>query len=151
MRTPKPDKNGCFVFDSSPLKRVPLITLVVFAVIIIAFSAYYLIVGMTADVPVSVVRIVSCAAILAVSVFMLIRRDRYIVTDEKVLLYGKWEVMFSDITAVSLHDNLFGFVEITSENGVFTVPALEISCPLKIFAEILSERVRIAQKRHHRK
>jgi len=121
--------------------------LVVFSVIIIGLSAYYLIIGAYTSLSTSIIRIVSCAAVSVISVLMLIKRDRYIITDEKVMLYGKWEANFSEINSVSLHDNLFGFIEIETEKGTFTVPASDISCSLKVFAEILSERTKLAEKK----
>ena len=146
MMTPKPDKNGNFVFGSSFLKIVPLITLAVFSVLIISLSVASLVSGNHTGTVGVVIRMISCAVILAVTVFMIICRPKYVITKEKVLLYGKWEIYFSEIEQIELHDNLLGMVEIKTKNDLFTVPAFELSCPLKIFAEILTERISVYEQ-----
>ena len=152
MKQPKPDKNGVYVFDASPLKKIPLATLIVFSAVIIVLSVYYLIAGAYDDLTVPLVRILSCTAVLLVSVFMLIKRDRYIITGEKVMLYGKWEIYFSEIEAVLLHGSIFGFVEIKTVNGTQLIPSTDISCGAAAFAGILSEKIRITTKKgNHRK
>lgn len=146
MITPKPDKNGNFVFGSSLLKMVPLWTLALFSVLIIVLTVISLVSGNYINRASSVIRIASCAVIFGVSVFMTVKRPKYVITKEKVMLYGKWEIFFSDIEQVLVHDNLLGMIEIKTKNGDFTVTAFDLSCPLKIFAEILTERISVYEQ-----
>ena len=146
MITPKPDKNGNFVFGSSLLKMVPLWTLALFSVLIIVLTIVSLASGKYINLSSSIIRIVSCAAIFGVSVFMTVKRPKYVITKEKILLYGKWEILFSDIEQVLVHDNLLGMIELITKNGTFTVTAFDLSCPLKVFAEILTERISVYEQ-----
>ena len=145
---PKPDKNGNFVFGTSFLKVVPLLTLAIFSVLIIVLSAISLATGENMGAGGVIIRIISCAVIFAISVFMIVCRPKYVITNEKILLYGKREIYFSEIEQVNVHDNILGMVEINAKCGQFTVPAFDLSCPIKVFAEILTERISVYEQRN---
>ena len=56
---PKPDKNGNFVFGTSFLKVVPLLTLAIFSVLIIVLSAISLATGENMGAGGVIIRIIS--------------------------------------------------------------------------------------------
>ena len=141
MKAPKPDKNGNFVFRPSLLKTVPLTAMIVFSAVITVLSVISVITGDYINIKDVIVRIALCVIICGVSLYMLLKSPRYVITSEKVLLYGKWEMYFSEIESVELHDNILGMVEIKGKNGDFTVFSHDISCPVRVFCEILSERI----------
>jgi hypothetical protein len=148
MKAPKPDKNGNFVFRQSAVKTVPLLTVAVLSVLIAVFSLISLINGSYISLTEAVVRIALCVLLFVVSLLMIIKSPVYVITNEKVLLYGKWEILFSDIESVDLHDNFLGMLEIKASTGVFTVFSHDISCPIKVFSEILTERITVYEQRN---
>ena len=91
---PHPDKNGNFVFRQSLLKTVPLVTLTVFSVALIVLSLISIFSGTYINLTEAIVRTAACVAVFAISVFMIIKAPVYVVTYEKILLYGKWELYF---------------------------------------------------------
>lgn len=141
MKKPQPDKNGNFVFGPALTKTVPLVVLIVFSVLIIVISVYSLISGNYLNVKTVILRIVMCAVIFLISCYLLIRSPKYVITNDKILLYGRWELQFNEIREVTLHDNFFGFVEIHTGSELFSVFAFDVSCSLKHFSEILTERI----------
>lgn len=145
---PHPDKNGNFVFRQSLLKTVPLVTLTVFSVALIVLSLISIFSGTYINLTEAIVRTAACVAVFAISVFMIIKAPVYVVTYEKILLYGKWELYFSDIEGVFLHDNILGMVEIKGKNGDYTVFSHDVSCPIKVFCEILTERITVHEQRN---
>ena len=148
MKTPKPDNNGNFVFRQSLLKTVPLLTVAVFALILTVLSVITVFTGSYINLTEVIIRTVFCIAVFAISVFMLVKSPIYVITSEKILLYGKWELGFSDIESVELHDNFLGMLEIKGKDGSFSIFSHDISCPLKVFSEILAERISVYEQRN---
>lgn len=148
MRVPGPDKNGNYVLRPSLLKMIPLWAIILFSVIIIIFSLISVFTGNYTDPNNNYFRIAMCTVIVGVSVFMIVKSPVYVITHDKVLLYGKWELFFSDIDQVVLHDNFIGMLEIKGKTETYSVFSLDVSCPLKIFSEILTERISVYEQRN---
>ena len=145
---PRPDKNGNFVFRQSLLKTVPLVTLTILSAALIVLSLISIFSGTYISLAEAIVRTAACAVVFAISVFMIVKAPVYVITSEKILLYGKWELFFSDIEGVFLHDNILGMIEIKGTNGDYTVFSHDISCSLKVFCEILTERITVYEQRN---
>ncbi len=148
MIVPKPDRNGNFVFRSSLLKMIPLVFLVLFSVIIIVLTVISLVSGNYTDIKNVYLRIIMCTVIIGISVYMIVKQPTYVVTHEKLLLYGKWELYFGEIENVILHDNIIGMLEIKGKTESYSIFAFDISCSLKTFSEILTERISVYEQRN---
>ena len=143
----KKDKFGNIILEMSPLKKVPLVTLSIFSALTAGLLVYYMIAGGKADVG-NIAKTVICAGICAFSIFCYTKRERFILTEEKLVCYGKWEVFYRDIESVTVFQKLLDrFVEIKTAQGDFLVAQSEISINAEDFAKILSESAQNSSKK----
>ena len=135
----KKDDFGNIILEMSPLKQVPLAALSIFSALTAVLLVYYMIVsgGFSAG---NIAKAAICAVIFALSLYSFLKREKFILTEEKLVCYRKWEVYYKDIETVSVFNRALGrFVEIKSAQGAFIVMQSDIAINADEFAKMLSD------------
>ena len=135
----KKDSFGNIILEMSPLKKVPLAALSIFSALTAGLLVYYMAAGGGFSLG-NIAKALICAIICALSVISYVKRERFILTEEKLVCYRKWEVFYKDIETVSVFNKALGrFVEIKSEQGEFIVMQSDIAINADDFAKMLSD------------
>ena len=91
----------------------------------------------------NIIRLVLGLLIAAFSLWSLKKRDIYIITKEKFVAYGLWEVLLKDIDTVVLNDAKFYKVLVITSNGMeYTINQESVSVPLENVAEYLTKKLK---------
>lgn len=135
------DKDGNIILKEPLMKKYAAILLLVFSGILLLGSLYLLIKGVFT--PVNIIRITGSALVLAYAIWMLGKREVFIITPEKVVAYNSWEVLLKDIDTVTLHKFLFvKMLIITSGNSEYTIEQTSVTVPLEAVAEYLTKKLK---------
>ena len=135
----KKDGFGNIILEMSPLKQVPLVALSIFSALTAVLLVYYMIASGGFSVG-NIAKAVISTVIFALSLYSYLKREKFILTEEKLVCYRKWEVFYKDIETVSVFNKALGrFVEIKSEQGEFIVMQSDIAINADNFAKMLSD------------
>ena len=135
----KKDGFGNIILEMSPLKQVPLVALSIFSALTAVLLVYYMIASGGFSVG-NIAKAVISTVIFALSLYSYLKREKFILTEEKLVCYRKWEVYYKDIETVSVFNRALGrFVEIKSTQGEFIVMQSDIAINADEFAKMLSD------------
>ena len=123
------------------IKKYSVILLLILSVGMTLGSVYLLITGVFSWA--NILRIVFGILIGAYSLWMLRKREVYIITKEKFVAFGSWEVFLKDIETIVLNDaKFYKTLVITTSETEFTVHQDSVSVPLEQVAEYLSKKLK---------
>ncbi len=137
----KKDRDGNIVLKEPLTKKITVIVMLVFSAVIVLGSVWMMVNG---DLSVmNIIRTVLGLLIAAFSLWSLKKRDIYIITKEKFVAYGLWEVLLKDIDTVVLNDAKFYKVLVITSNGMeYTINQESVSVPLENVAEYLTKKLK---------
>ncbi|MBQ2916022.1 MAG: hypothetical protein IJE51_04455 [Clostridia bacterium] len=137
----KKDRDGNIILKEPLTKKITVIVMLVFSAVIVLGSVWMMING---DLSVmNIIRLVLGLLIAAFSLWSLKKRDIYIITKEKFVAYGLWEVLLKDIDTVVLNDAKFYKVLVITSNGMeYTINQESVSVPLENVAEYLTKKLK---------
>ena len=137
----KKDRDGNIILKEPLTKKITVIVMLVFSAVIVLGSVWMMING---DLSVmNIIRTVLGLLIAAFSLWSLKKRDIYIITKEKFVAYGLWEVLLKDIDTVVLNDAKFYKVLVITSNGMeYTINQESVSVPLENVAEYLTKKLK---------
>ena len=137
----KKDADGNIILREPLTKKLTVIVMLVFSTVIILGSVWLMINGNFSVT--NIIRTVLGILIAAFSLWSLKKRDIYIITKEKLVAYGLWEVMLKDIDTVILNDAKFYKVLVITSKGVeYNINQESVSEPLENVAEYLSKKLK---------
>lgn len=137
----KKDKDGNIILKEPIVKKYSAILLLVMAVALLIGSLYLLITGIITAV--NIIRIVISVLILIFAVWTIRKREVYIITKEKIVSFGSWEIFFKDIDTVTVNKLKFiKILVITSGNEEFSIEQSSVSVPLEYVAEYLAKKLK---------
>lgn len=137
----KKDRDGNIILKEPLTKKITVIVMLVFSTVIVLGSVWMMVNG---DLSVmNIIRTVLGLLIAAFSLWSLKKRDIYIITKEKFVAYGLWEVLLKDIDTVVLNDAKFYKVLVITSNGMeYTINQESVSVPLENVAEYLTKKLK---------
>ena len=137
----KKDRDGNIILKEPLTKKITVIVMLVFSTVIVLGSVWMMVNG---DLSVmNIIRLVLGLLIAAFSLWSLKKRDIYIITKEKFVAYGLWEVLLKDIDTVVLNDAKFYKVLVITSNGMeYTINQESVSVPLENVAEYLTKKLK---------
>lgn len=137
----KKDRDGNIILKEPLTKKITVIVMLVFSTVIVLGSVWMMVNG---DLSVmNIIRLVLGLLIAAFSLWSLKKRDIYIITKEKIVAYGLWEVLLKDIDTVVLNDAKFYKVLVITSNGMeYTINQESVSVPLENIAEYLTKKLK---------
>ena len=137
----KKDRDGNIILKEPLTKKITVIVMLVFSAVIVLGSVWMMVNG---DLSVmNIIRTVLGLLIAAFSLWSLKKRDIYIITKEKIVAYGLWEVLLKDIDTVVLNDAKFYKVLVITSNGMeYTINQESVSVPLENVAEYLTKKLK---------
>ena len=137
----KKDRDGNIILKEPLTKKITVIVMLVFSTVIVLGSVWMMVNG---DLSVmNIIRLVLGLLIAAFSLWSLKKRDIYIITKEKIVAYGLWEVLLKDIDTVVLNDAKFYKVLVITSNGMeYTINQESVSVPLENVAEYLTKKLK---------
>lgn len=137
----KKDRDGNIVLKEPLTKKITVIVMLVFSMVIVLGSVWMMINGNLSVM--NIIRTVLGLLIAAFSLWSLKKRDIYIITKEKFVAYGLWEVLLKDIDTVVLNDAKFYKVLVITSNGMeYTINQESVSVPLENVAEYLTKKLK---------
>ncbi len=137
----KKDRDGNIILKEPILKKYTAIMLLILSAALLIGSLYLLIKGVFTVV--NFVRIAGAVIVLVYAVWMLKSRTVYIITKEKILAFGLWEVFLKDIDTITL--NKLKFIKIlTITDGIseYTIEQSTVNVPLEYIAEYLTKKLK---------
>lgn len=146
MSALKKDVDGNVILKEPLSKKVSVITLLVFSSALTLVSVVLLFFGnFTVG---NIVRILIGGVIAAFSLYALIKeRTVYVITKEKLVCYGKWELMLKEIDGVTLNKlKFFKTLAIESHGAEYTILQSDVSVPLEDVAQLLAKRLKKNKK-----
>lgn len=137
----KKDRDGNIILKEPLTKKITVIVMLVFSTVIVLGSVWMMINGNLSVM--NIIRLVLGLLIAAFSLWSLKKRDIYIITKEKIVAYGLWEVLLRDIDTVVLNDAKFYKVLVITSNGMeYTINQESVSVPLENVAEYLTKKLK---------
>ncbi|MBE6892045.1 MAG: hypothetical protein E7481_08500 [Ruminococcaceae bacterium] len=137
----KKDRDGNIILKEPLTKKITVIVMLVFSTVIVLGSVWMMINGNLSVM--NIIRLVLGLLIAAFSLWSLKKRDIYIITKEKFVAYGLWEVLLKDIDTVVLNDAKFYKVLVITSNGMeYTINQESVSVPLENVAEYLTKKLK---------
>lgn len=137
----KKDRDGNIILKEPLTKKITVIVMLVFSTVIVLGSVWMMINGNLSVM--NIIRTVLGLLIAAFSLWSLKKRDIYIITKEKIVAYGLWEVLLKDIDTVVLNDAKFYKVLVITSNGMeYTINQESVSVPLENVAEYLTKKLK---------
>ncbi len=137
----KKDKDGNIILKEPLTKKYSVILLLILAAAMTAGSLYLLITGIYSWT--NILRIIFGIFIGAYAIWMIRKREVYVITKEKFVAFGMWEVFLKDIETIVVNDAKFlKTMVITSTDSEFTVNQASVSVPLEKVAEYLTKRLK---------
>ena len=137
----KKDKDGNIILKEPLIKKYSVILLLILAVAMTLGSLYLLIIGIYTWT--NILRIIFGILIGVYSVWMIRKREVYVITKEKFVAFGSWEVFLSDIETIVVNDvKFYKAMVITSKDSEFTINQASVSVPLEKVAEYLTKRLK---------
>ena len=137
----KKDKDGNIILKEPLTKKYSVILLLILAAAMTAGSLYLLITGIYSWT--NILRIIFGILIGAYAIWMIRKREVYIITKEKFVAFGMWEVFLKDIETIVVNDTKFYKTMVfTSKDSEFTVNQASVSVPLEKVAEYLTKRLK---------
>lgn len=137
----KKDRDGNIILKEPILKKYTAIMLLILSAALLIGSLHLLIKGVFTVV--NFVRIAGAVIVLVYAVWMLKSRTVYIITKEKILAFGLWEVFLKDIDTITL--NKLKFIKIlTITDGIseYTIEQSTVNVPLEYIAEYLTKKLK---------
>ena len=137
----KKDRDGNIILKEPLTKKITVIVMLVFSAVIVLGSVWMMVNGNLSVM--NIIRLVLGLLIAAFSLWSLKKRDIYIITKEKIVAYGLWEVLLKDIDTVVLNDAKFYKVLVITSNGMeYTINQESVSVPLENIAEYLTKKLK---------
>ena len=137
----KKDKDGNIILKEPLTKKYSVILLLILAAAMTAGSLYLLITGIYSWT--NILRIIFGIFIGAYAIWMIRKREVYVITKEKFIAFGMWEVFLKDIETIVVNDaKFYKTMVITSKDSEFTVNQASVSVPLEKVAEYLTKRLK---------
>jgi len=137
----KKDKDGNIILKEPLIKKYSVVLLLILSAGMTLGSVYLLITGVFSWA--NILRIVFGILIGAYSLWMLRKREVYIITKEKFVAFGAWEVFLKDIETIVVNDaKFYKTLVITTSETEFTVNQESVSVPLEKIAEYLSKKLK---------
>lgn len=137
----KKDKDGNIILKEPLTKKYSVILLLILAAAMTAGSLYLLITGIYSWT--NILRIIFGIFIGAYAIWMIRKREVYVITKEKFVAFGMWEVFLKDIETIVVNDaKFYKTMVITSKDSEFTVNQAAVSVPLEKVAEYLTKRLK---------
>lgn len=139
--TLKKDADGNIILREPITKKLTVIIMLVLAAALVIGSIVLMFGGNFTVM--NIIRIVFGALIAAFALWSLKKREVYIITKEKFVAFGLWEIFLKDIDTVVLNDARFYKVLVITSDGVeYNIHQESVSEPLENVAEYLSKRLK---------
>ena len=137
----KKDRDGNIILKEPIIKKYTAILLLILSSVLLIGSVYLLFKGVFTAV--NFVRIAGAVIVLLYALWMLKSRTVYIITKEKIIAFGLWEVFFKDIDTITLNKLKFiKILSITGNNAEYTIEQSTVSVPLELIAEYLTKKLK---------
>ncbi len=139
--TLKKDSDGNIILHEPITKKLTVIMMLVLAAAMVIGSLWLMIHGNFTVM--NIIRIVFGLLIAAFALWSLKKREVYIITKEKLVAFGLWEVFLKDIDTVVLNNaKFYKVLVITSDGAEYNIHQESVSEPLENVAEYLSKRLK---------
>lgn len=137
----KKDRDGNVILREPITKKITVIAMLVLSAAMFIGSVWLMINGNFTVI--NIIRIVCGILIGAFALWSLKKREVYIITKEKLVAFGLWEIMLKNIDTVVLNDAKFYKVLVITSDGIeYTINQESVSEPLENVAEYLTKRLK---------
>ena len=137
----KKDRDGNIILHEPITKKISVIIMLILAAGLLLGSLWLMIHGNFSII--NILRIICGILIGIYAVWMLKKREIFIITKEKLVAFGTWEVMLKDIDTVVLNKAPFIKVLVITSNGLeYMINQESVAEPLENVAEYLTKKLK---------